>query len=124
MSTPSPPRPPQRIHPSRGRTWRGWLAPLPALAVTGYVFVVLVKAGRSVPAVAYVYVALALLALAFDIFLLVRGRSMVLVMGAIFGAVAVVSLVPKLALGIALAVATVAAYVGLMLLIAFRQRTG
>ena len=84
----------------------------------------LVRAGRSVRGIALTFVAVALLALVFDVLMLVRGRSMVLVVGAIFAAAAVLSLVPKLALGIPLAIVVVAAYVGVMLLVAFRKRAG
>jgi hypothetical protein len=108
--------------PRRERTWKDWLVPLPALAVTAFVFVMLVRAGRSVPVIAYGFGVLALLALALDVYILMRGRSMILVMGVIFAAAAVVSLVPRLAVGIPLAVAAAAGYVGLMLLIAFRKR--
>jgi len=124
-----PPGPPlqfprgyQRKLPPREKTLKDWLVALPALAVTAYIFAGLVRLGRGHPTIAYGFVALALLALAFDVLMLLRGHSMILVIGVIFGAAAVVSLVPLLAVGIPLAVVAAAAYVGLMLLIAFRKR--
>ena len=116
------PRGYQRKLPPREKTLKDWLVALPALAVTAYIFAGLVRLGRGHPAVAYGFVALALLALAFDVYMLLRGHSMVLVIGVIFGAAAVVSLVPVLAAGIPHAVVAAAAYVGFMLLIAFRKR--
>jgi hypothetical protein len=116
------PRPPQPIDPPRGRTWSGWLVPLPALAVTVLIFYWLVRAGRALPVVAYCLAAAAVLALILDIVLLVRGGSMVLVLGVIFGSAAVMSVVPRLALAIPAGIFTGAAYVGLILLIAFRKK--
>ena len=110
------------MHPPRGRTLRGWLVPLPALAVTGLMYYWLVRAGRAMPMVAYCLAAAAVLSLVLDFVLLFRGGSMILVMGVIFSSAAVMSLVPRLALAIPAGLLTGAAYVGLILLIVFRKK--
>ena len=82
----------------------------------------LVRAGRSLPMVAYCLAAAAILALVFDFVLLFRGGSMILVMGVIFSSAAVMSLAPRLALAIPAGLLTGGAYVGLILLVAFRKK--
>jgi hypothetical protein len=82
----------------------------------------LVRAGRSMPLVAYCLAGAAVLALVLDLILLFRGGSMILVMGVIFGSAAVMSFVPRLALAIPAGLLTGAAYVALTLLVAFRKK--
>lgn len=95
---------------------------IPALIITGMMYFWLVRAGRSTPVVAYFLAGVAVLALIGDLVLLLRGGSMILVMGVLFGSAAVMSLVPRLAYAIPAGILTGAAYVGLILLVVFRKK--
>jgi hypothetical protein len=121
VATPSIPKTPPP-EPRWVQRTRAWLMALPALAVTGLMYYWLVRAGRSTPLVAHCLAGAAVLALVLDLVLLLRGGSMILVMGVIFASAAVMSLVPRLALAIPAGVLTGTAYVGLILLIAFRKK--
>ena len=116
-------RPPQKIVPPRRRkSWKEWLGAAIMLAGFCYGGSMVIGAARRVPGFGYFFLALAVLAFVFDVLMLLRGRSMVLVVGAVFAAAAVLTFVPDLALGVVLAILTIAAYVGIMLLLAFRKR--
>ena len=101
---------------------RAWLMAIPALIVTGMMYVWLVRSGRSTPVVAYMLAVVGVLALVGDVVLVLRGGSMILVMGVLFGSAAVMSFVPRLAFAIPAGILTGAAYVGLVLLIVFRKK--
>lgn len=82
----------------------------------------MIALARRVPMLGYFFAAMAVLGFAFDVLMLARGHSMIIVWGAIFAAATVLTFVPDLALGALLALLTAAAYVGGLLLIAFRKR--
>lgn len=82
----------------------------------------MIEMARRVPVLGYFFAAMAVLGFAFDLLMLVRGGSMIIVWGAIFAAATVLTFVPDLVLGALLALLTAAAYVGGLLLIAFRKR--
>ncbi len=108
--------------PRRATTWKQWLGGAIGIAFLlrgGYL---LIEAARRVPAFGYFFLALALLAVAYDVLMLVQRQSMLLPVSAVFVAATVLTFAPDLVIGGVLALVTVAAYAGIMLLISARQR--